>query len=146
MHIRLQRSRYYLCPSRLAAEQGFDVRKLPPLPRNKTAIDVFGDILRYLFNATRRYIQERLGVDLWNSVQVGMHFILSYPNGWEGRPLAEMRCAAVSAGLVADAWEALERVRFVAEGEACLRFCLNKNSITLQGCVRNISHFYLRPV
>ena len=92
----------------------------------------------------RRFIQERERDDVWNSVQVGIHFILSYPNGWEGMPLAEMRRAAVSAGLVADAWEALERIRFVAEGEAALHFCLNKIP-ALQVCVRNISHFYLCP-
>ena len=53
-----------------------------------------------------------------------LNTILSYPNGWEGIPIADMQHAAISAGLVADAWEALEQVRFVAEGEACLHFCL----------------------
>ena len=86
-----------------------------------------------------------MGDDVWNSIQVGIHFILSYPNGWEAGQLAEMRRAAMSADLVADAWEALERVRFVAEGEAHLHFCSNWLP-RLEGYVRNVSHLYLLPV
>ncbi|KAF8708911.1 hypothetical protein AX14_013526 [Amanita brunnescens Koide BX004] len=122
---RVEWVKLYLRPPLLAAEEGFDTRGLAPLPRDKTAINVFGDILRYLFHATGRYIRDRMGDDVWNSIQVGIHFILSYPNGWEAGQLAEMRRAAMSADLVADAWEALERVRFVAEGEAHLHFCSN---------------------
>ena len=120
----------------LAAEQGFDARKLPPLPRNKSAIDVFADVLHYLFDATKRYIQERQGVDMWNSVEDDIHFILSHPNGWEGRQQSEMRRAAVTAGLVATDAQAAERVSFVTEGEASLHFCLNKIPVALEGFVR----------
>ncbi|KAF8695177.1 hypothetical protein AX14_001886 [Amanita brunnescens Koide BX004] len=135
--IELQRFKLHLRPPGLAAEGSF-ARDWPPLPSNKTVIDVFGDMLHYLFNATRQYIREseRRGVDVWNSVQDDIHFILSYPNGWEGKPLIEMQRAAVSAGLVPDAWEALERVRFITEGEACLHFCLSRcRPPTLAGCL-----------
>jgi hypothetical protein len=138
----LQRFKMHLRPPRLAAEQGFDTRKLPSLPRNKSAIDVFGDVLRYLFNATKRYIQERQGVDMWNSVEDDIHFILSHPNGWEGRQQAEMRRAAVTAGLVASEAEAVERVSFVTEGEASLHFCLNKIPTALEGFVRKNDHSF----
>ena len=125
----------HLRPPRLAAEQGFDARKLPPLPRNKSAIDVFADVLHYLFDATKRYIQERQGVDMWNSVEDDIHFILSHPNGWEGRQQSEMRRAAVTAGLVATEAQAVEQVGFVTEGEASLHFCLNKIPAALEGFV-----------
>lgn len=136
----------HLRPPRLAAEQGFDVRKLPPLPRNKTAIDVFGDVLHYLFDATKRYIQERQGVDMWNSVEDDIHFILSHPNGWEGKQQSDMRRAAVIAGLVASDAQAAERVSFVTEGEASLHFCLNKIPAALEGFVRETARRFNFPL
>lgn len=136
----------HLRPPRLAAEQGFDVRKLPPLPRNKTAIDVFGDVLHYLFDATKRYIQERQGVDMWNSVEDDIHFILSHPNGWEGKQQSDMRRAAVIAGLVASDAQAAERVSFVTEGEASLHFCLNKIPAALEGFVRETTRHFNFPL
>ncbi len=59
------------------------------------------------------------------SVGNNIEFILSHPNGWEGKQQSEMRRAAINAGLV-NANEALERISFVTEGEASLHFCLNK--------------------
>ncbi|KAF8632436.1 hypothetical protein AX15_001879 [Amanita polypyramis BW_CC] len=61
-----------------------------------------------------------------------MHFILSHPNGWEGKQQADMRRAAISAGLVRTTSEAVERVTFVTEGEASLHFCLNKIPLAME--------------
>jgi hypothetical protein len=122
------RFKLHLHPPHLAADQGLDVTKLRPLPRNKTVVDVFGDILGYLFRQTARYIREREGEKVWLSVQDHINFVLSHPNGWEGKQQAEMRRAAVAAGLVKSESEVLERVGFVTEGEASLHFCLSKIS------------------
>ena len=131
----------HLRPPRLAAEQGFDAGNLPPLPRNKTAIAIYSDVLRYLFDATKRYIQERQGDDMWNSVKDDINFILSHPNGWEGRQQSEMRNAAISAGLVKNEAEALDQVSFVTEGEASLHYCLNNIPTVLERLVRKaITH------
>ncbi len=66
-----------------------------------------------------------------------MQFVLSYPNGWEEGQIEEMRRAVVSAGLVANSPEALERVCFISEGKAILHFCLNRIP-TLEG-VRSLT-------
>lgn len=110
----------------MVAEQGFDVKEIPPLPSNKTVIDIFGDLLKYLYQSTRHYIRERQGKEILESVGTSIEFVLSHPNGWEGKQQCEMRSAAIAAGLVANMSEALERIDFVTEGEASLQFCLNK--------------------
>ena len=110
--------------------------------RNKIATAIYSDVLRYLFDATKRYIQERQGDDMWNSVEDDINFILSHPNGWEGRQQSEMRNAAISAGLVKSEAEALDRVSFVTEGEASLHYCLNNIPTVLERLVRKaITHF-----
>jgi hypothetical protein len=88
--------------------------------------------LRYLYKSTKQYIRERQGDDIWESVGANVEFILSHPNGWEGKQQSEMRRAAVSAGLVASLAEASEQISFVTEGEASLHFCLNKISAALK--------------
>jgi len=110
----------------LIAEQGFDVKEIPPLPPNKTVIDIFSDLLKYLYRSTRLYIRERQGKEMLESIGVNIDFVLSHPNGWEGKQQYQMRSAAIEAGLVANMPEALERIDFVTEGEASLQFCLNK--------------------
>ena len=98
--------------------------ELPPLPLNKTVVDVFGDFLRYLFECASSYIQDTHanGPDLWNSVKSHIDFVLSHPNGWEGTQQSEMRRAAVLAGLVPDNASGHARLSFVSEGEASLHF------------------------
>ncbi|PFH47323.1 hypothetical protein AMATHDRAFT_43014 [Amanita thiersii Skay4041] len=116
----------HLRPPHLDNEHRSDINKIPPLPKYKTAIDVFGDLLAYLFVATKDYIQQRQGRDLWYSVEDNIDYVLSHPNGWEGKQQAEMRQAAISAGLVRNDEDATKRVSFVTEGEASLHFCMGK--------------------
>ncbi|RDB20569.1 hypothetical protein Hypma_012275 [Hypsizygus marmoreus] len=105
--------------------------KLPPLPKNKTVIDVFADFMAYLHKCARTYIQDTHanGADLWSSVENCIEFVLTHPNGWEGAQQARMRRAAVRAGLVPDTNEGRARVHFVTEGEASLHFCI-QNGLT----------------
>ena len=97
---------------------------MPPLPLNKKVVEVFGDFLRYLFECASSYIQGALanGPDVWDSVKNNIDFVLSHPNGWEGRQQSEMRRAAVLAGLVPDNPSGHSRLSFVTEGKASLHF------------------------
>jgi hypothetical protein len=98
--------------------------ELPPLPLNKTVVEVIGDFLRYLLECASSYIQDTHanGPDIWNSVKSDIDFVLSHPNGWEGTQQSEMRRAAVLAGLVPDNPSGHSRLSFVTEGEASLHF------------------------
>ena len=100
---------------------------LPPLPTNRTAIQILSDFMEYLFQCTKTYIQEThaSGRDMWTSFENNIDFVLSHPNGWEGPQQAQIRRAAVLAGLVPDSPEGQARIQLVTEGEASLHFCLS---------------------
>ena len=91
-----------------------------------------------MYKSTKQYIRERQGDNILVSVGSNVEFILSHPNGWEGKQQSEMRRAAVNAGLVATASEASQRISFVAEGEASLHFCLNTIPTAFQTYVRQL--------
>jgi len=99
---------------------------IPPLPPNKTAIQILTDFMGYLFQCTKTYIQEThaSGHAMWESFEDNIDFVLSHPNGWEGPQQTQIRRAAVLAGLVPDSPEGQARIRLVTEGEASLHFCL----------------------
>jgi hypothetical protein len=103
---------------------------IPPLPKGKTAIDVFADFLRYLIKCAKIYIEETYanGDTMWRSAQPNAEFVLTHPNGWEGAQQSMMRKAAVMAGLVPDTEDGRSRLTFVTEGEASLHFCISKGS------------------
>ena len=98
--------------------------EIPPIPLNKTVVDVLADFLAYLLGCTSRFIQETHadGTTLWPSVKDEIDFVLSHPNGWEGAQQAEMRRAAVLAKLIPDTTAGHARLSFVTEGEASLHF------------------------
>jgi hypothetical protein len=103
-------------------------QSIPPLPPNKSVVQVLADFLRYLYACASSYIQETHpnGAALWDQVQSqgGVEFVFSHPNGWEGFQRQQMREAAVMAGLVPDANAAQERAMFVSEGEASLHYAV----------------------
>uniref|UniRef100_A0A0W0G793 Uncharacterized protein n=1 Tax=Moniliophthora roreri TaxID=221103 RepID=A0A0W0G793_MONRR len=98
---------------------------LPPLPPNKTAIDVFADFLQYLHTCTVDYIKNSRGPQFWSSIESSIDYVLTHPNGWEGPQQALMRQAAIRAGLITSA-DIETRLQFVTEGEASLHYCINK--------------------
>ena len=102
--------------------------KIIPLPKEKTAVDVFSDFLRYLYQCAQKYIEETHlnGVKLWENLQPTSEFVLTHPNGWEGAQQGMMRRAAVTAGLIPDGAAGQARLSFVTEGEASLHFCIQK--------------------
>ncbi|KDR71212.1 hypothetical protein GALMADRAFT_75189 [Galerina marginata CBS 339.88] len=97
---------------------------IPPLPLNKTVVHVLADFLKYLFQCASSYIQvaHANGESLWKDLEGDIDFVLSHPNGWEGKEQAQMRKAALLAGLVADTTAGHSRLSFVTEGEASLHF------------------------
>lgn len=100
--------------------------QIPPLPLNKTIVDVLADFLKYLFNCASTFIQDTHanGPDLWASVEKEIDFVLSHPNGWEGIQQSQMKKAAVLAGLIPDTRLGHSRISFVTEGEASLHFAI----------------------
>ncbi|TFK21935.1 hypothetical protein FA15DRAFT_597024 [Coprinopsis marcescibilis] len=100
--------------------------KIPPLPLDKSAIEIFADFLAYLFRCTETYIRDTHanGDELWDSVKGDIEFVLSHPNGWEGFQQSQIRRAVVQAGLIPDNYHGHERVSFVTEGEASLHFAI----------------------
>jgi hypothetical protein len=91
-----------------------------------------------MYKSTKEYIRQRSGDDILGSVGNNIEFILSHPNGWEGQQQSDMRRAAINADLV-NTNEALERICFIAEGEASLYFCLNKIPDTFK---KYVGRFY----
>jgi hypothetical protein len=104
--------------------------KIPPLPLNKTVVDVFADFLAYLLKCASSFIQDRNGVRLWESVKDELYFVLSHPNGWEGAQQAKMRKAALLAKLIPNTTAGHARLSFVTEGEASLHFAV-QNSLPI---------------
>lgn len=100
--------------------------RLPPLPKGKSAVQVFGDYLGYLFRCTKNFITDTHanGSSLWRAVEEDLQVVLSHPNGWEGAQQTKMRRAAVYGGLIPDTDAGKARIRFVTEGEASLHACV----------------------
>jgi hypothetical protein len=105
---------------------------VPPLPPKKTVVDVFADFLRYLLDCSEAYIREAHpnGHNVWSGAKDDVHFVLSHPNGWEGKEQSQMRKAAVKAGLVPDNPGGHARISFVTEGEASLHFAIENGVLT----------------
>ena len=105
---------------------------VPPLPPNKTIVDVFADFLRYLFACAASYIKDTHsnGRELWNNHTDDIHFVLSHPNGWEGTEQSQMRKAAVKADLIPNDQSGHSRVSFVTEGEASLHFAIENGVLS----------------
>ncbi|KZP28402.1 hypothetical protein FIBSPDRAFT_817256 [Athelia psychrophila] len=113
----------HLRPKGLSSSQVND-DDLPPLPRHKSAIDVLSDFMKYLFKCAETYIQDTHSSELWASVVGNIDFVLTHPNGWEGAQQAQIRRAAVRAGLISDAPNGQCRLQLLTEGEASLHFCI----------------------
>ncbi|KIL64030.1 hypothetical protein M378DRAFT_163749 [Amanita muscaria Koide BX008] len=96
----------------------------------KTPDRVFTDFLRYLFKSAKGYITETERIVdptfTWSSIERNTYFVLTHPNGWGRKQQSQMRDAAIAADLVNRSTVA-DQIAFVTEGEASLRFCVDKN-------------------
>lgn len=122
------RWKLHLRPKRLASSHVND-NDIPPLPVNKTAVEVLSDFLRYLRQCAQTYIIDTHSENLWDSVETDIDFVLTHPNGWEGPQQSEIRRAAILAGLVNDTWEGQSHIQLLTEGEASLHYCIG-NGVT----------------
>ena len=95
------------------------------LPKGKSIVNVFADFMGYLFESTKALFKatEPNGDVRWDSVSNSIELILTHPNGWEGPQQAQLRTAAIEAGIVPDTPVGRSSVRFVTEGEASFNFC-----------------------
>ena len=100
--------------------------EIPPLPLNKTVVEVLADFFQYLLECASSYIRDTHAndPDLWISVYDQIDYVLSHPNGWEDTQQSEMRRAAVLAHLIPDTTAGHARLSFVTEGEASLHFSI----------------------
>jgi hypothetical protein len=121
----MDRFKLHLKPSSASARAS---NAMFPLPKNKSAVNIFADFMKYLYDCTRAYIRDTYanGANLWDTVERNGAFdlILTHPNGWEGAEQSQMRSAAISAGIVPDTPAGRCRVHFVTEGEASLHYCI----------------------
>ncbi|KAI6029300.1 hypothetical protein BKA83DRAFT_4216861 [Pisolithus microcarpus] len=101
----------------------FSDADLPPLPNGKSAVEVLGDFMRYLFKCAKVFITEAHAPILWESLERGIEFILTHPNGWEGPQQQQIRKAAELAELVVGE-QGQQRIHLLTEGEASLHFCV----------------------
>jgi hypothetical protein len=110
----------------------FDGIEIPDLPVKLGVVKVFADYVRYLYDCSKLYIKETHanGDSLWKSVERDIDFVFTHPNGWEGPQQAQMRLAAVTAGLVEDDEKGRGRISFVTEGEASLHYCIKSGLST----------------
>ncbi|KAI6046251.1 hypothetical protein EDC04DRAFT_2887938 [Pisolithus marmoratus] len=99
---------------------------IPPLPEGLDAVRVLSDFMKYLLHCTRRYIMEShaSGSEMWKSLENRTEFVLTHPNGWEGRQQQQIRHAAELAGLVPEGPDGQSRLHLLTEGEASLHFCV----------------------
>ena len=95
------------------------------LPRGKTIVDVFADFIAYLFDSAKALFiaSEPNGQLRWDSVSNNIELVLTHPNGWGGPQQAQLRTAAIRAGVVPDTPAGRSSVHFVTEGEASFNFC-----------------------
>ena len=140
--VRNARWKLHLRPRNVTTSYVSD-QDIPSLPPNRTAIQILGDFMQYLFQCTKTYIQEShaSGGDMWSSFENNIDFVLSHPNGWEGPQQAQIRRAAVLAGLVPDSPEGQTRIQLVTEGEASLHYCLNSEKTAGSFKVANMVMF-----
>jgi len=95
------------------------------LPQGKTIVDVFADIMRYLFDSTKALFEAANpnGELIWNSISNNIELVLTHPNGWGSPQQTQLWNAAVRAGIVPDTPLGRTSVHFVTEGEATFNFC-----------------------
>ncbi|TFK21094.1 hypothetical protein FA15DRAFT_646069 [Coprinopsis marcescibilis] len=111
---------------------------VPPLPPNKTVVQVLSDFLKYLYKCARSFIEETNinGEVLWRSLEDTTEYVISHPNGWEGYQQSQIKEAVFLANLVPDTTSGHKRIHFITEGEASLHFCIKGGLMSGASCVK----------
>jgi hypothetical protein len=116
------RWKLYLRAKHLEASHFTDA-DITALPEGKSAVQVLGDFMGYLFTCSKAYITEA-HTCLWESLENDIEFVLTHPNGWEGPQQQQIRHAAELGGLVLAGEEGQSQIHLLTEGEASLHFCV----------------------
>jgi hypothetical protein len=119
----IHRWKLHLRPKHLVSSHVSD-DDIPALPLNKTAVQVLGEFMKYLYRCAQTYIQDTHSPEVWKSIKNDIDFVLTHPNGWEGAQQSDIRRAAIIAGLIEDTADGYSRLQLLTEGEASLHFCL----------------------
>ncbi|KAG8759784.1 hypothetical protein FRC11_001447, partial [Ceratobasidium sp. 423] len=109
-----------LYPDKIKTRVGKD------LPPGVSLEQIYSDFLGYLLEYTRTHFEDHIldGKDIWQKFSPEMEVVLAHPNGWGIREQAFLRSAVIRAGLLTTD-RALSQVRFVAEAEASVHFCIH---------------------
>ncbi|KIM86827.1 hypothetical protein PILCRDRAFT_4705 [Piloderma croceum F 1598] len=126
--IKLEWWKLHLRPKHLVSSHVSD-DDIPALPLNKSAVQVLGEFMKYLYRCAQTYIQDTHSREVWKSIENDIDFVLTHPNGWEGAQQSDIRRAAIIAGLIEDTVDGHSRLQLLTEGEASLHFCLG-NGLT----------------
>jgi hypothetical protein len=94
---------------------------IPPLPPQKSEVDVAADYLFKLRQAMRTYLQKILG-EVFNREEPNILYCLTVPAIWNDAAKAATHAAAIEAGFLRD--ENDNRLTMITEPEAAIRFCL----------------------
>ncbi|KAF8650746.1 hypothetical protein AX16_005058 [Volvariella volvacea WC 439] len=98
---------------------------IPPLPLNKSAIEVLADFLRYLHGMTLRYIKSKgTSYQSFLNGSYTKYLILGHTSKWQRRQHDAMRDVAWLSGIVPQSHT--ERVLFINEGTASFHFAVYK--------------------
>ncbi|KAG8830669.1 hypothetical protein FRC17_004503 [Serendipita sp. 399] len=102
---------------------------IPPLPSNVPVLAVYRDLIRYMFEVTRRFFIEGTpnGADIWARLYAKAIVVFCIPNGWDINQQEFLRKAVIKSGIMSRA-DAEIRVDFVTEGEASVHYALTHSS------------------
>ena len=103
---------------------------LPPLPPEKSAVDILTDFIKYLFKCAKTYIQNKHVAFAWSTHENSIEYIFTHPNSWEGMQEHPYCQAIERAGLVHSPPAGQSRVRMLTEGEANLHLCVTNYVMT----------------
>ena len=105
---------------------------LIPFPPQVTIERIYADLLRYLFDRTKRYFEEKEfefegAKQIWNRLESGnaIDFVLCHPTGWGISEQMMLRNAVVDAKLAPSMQIAEEHVQFLGEAEASVHFVMS---------------------
>ena len=123
-----------------------DHQQVPPLPPNKTIVQVFGDFLRYLYQCARTYIQDTHAANspLWELLEDDIEFVLTHSNSWEEAQREVLRRAAIYGGLIPDTPDGHSRIKCVSEGEASLHYCISNDCFS--DIIKVRRHYVVPPL
>ena len=124
----ISRWKLHLQPSHLASPINPN-DALPPLPPEKSAVDILTDFIKYLFRCAKTYIQQNHVAFAWSTHENSIEYIFTHPNSWKGMQEHPYCRAIERAGLVHGSPAGQSRVHMLTEGEANLHLCVTNYAI-----------------